>query len=409
MTPERRVYAGIYALVALVLLIAFRVKKINAAEMPTNDKPKEELALVKNSGFYFIPMAYYKPETRIAGGAVFITYFRRKGDPEPETDGSVKKLPIDVRASSIATTLTYTQNKQVIWQFYPELYLDNERYHVMADTQYLYYPNRFYGIGNDTPGRNKEDYTSELFSNRSDLQRKFAPGLYLGIVHQYQWNRLREYEENGQLAPPSISNRLKQVEEDGRLDMRAIPGTKEGRASGTGVSVSYDYRDNVQSARSGGFYQLSAVRFDGVFGSDYNFTDINIELRQYVPLWRDYMIGFHYYMNTIFGKAPFEMLSMLGGRRLMRGIYEGRYRDNHSIIAQVEYRMPLVWRFSLAAFASVGDVAHEMEDFDIKEFKIAYGGGLRFDINPVERIRARIDVGRSESLTAFYVTIGEAF
>ncbi len=403
MTRGKRIYSIPCILAVFALWIAFSGMEIYAKELPDDDQTKEDLALVKNSGFYFIPMAYYKPETRIAGGAVFITYFRRKGDPEPETNGSVKKLPIDVRASSIATTLTYTQNKQVIWQFYPELYLDKERYHVMADTQYLYYPNRFYGIGNDTPERDRENYTSEILSNRSDLQRKFAPGLYLGIVHQYQWNRLREYNEDGQLAPRTYLNTLQYNERDGWHIQRAIPGTKEGRVSGTGVSVSYDYRDNIQSARSGGFYQLSAVRFDGVFGSDYDFTDINIELRQYLPLWRDYMIGFHYYMNTIFGKAPFEMLSILGGRRLMRGIYEGRYRDNHSMIAQV------VWRFSLAAFASVGDVAHEMEDFDIKEFKIAYGGGLRFDINPVERIRARLDVGRSEELTAVYVTIGEAF
>ena len=400
MAPGKGIYSRICALATLALLTAFS-GGVSRAE--------EKQSPVKNAGFYFIPMAYYKPETRIAGGAVFITYFRRKGEPEPETDGTVPKLPVDVRASSIATTITYTQNKQVIWQLYPELYIDNERYHVAADMQYLYYPNRFYGIGNKTPGRDREDYTSEVLSNRSDLQRKFAPGLYLGIVHQYQWNRLREYERDGRLAPRTYWNTLKYDEREGWRMQRNIPGIKEGRASGTGISISFDYRDNIQSARSGGFYQLSAIRFDGAFGSDYDFTDINLELRQYLPLWRDYMIGFHYYMNTIFGKAPFEMLSILGGRRLMRGIYEGRYRDNHSMIAQVEYRMPLVWRFSLAAFASAGEVAHDMEDFDLREFKIAYGGGLRFDINPVERIRARLDVARSEELTAVYVTIGEAF
>lgn len=378
-----RVTRKITVLLPLIALLALPVGG-RAADPPAGSLPKEELkkdiAVVKKDDFLLIPHAYYKPETQIAGGLAFLSYFRIGSD-----------FPLHIRPSTLATTLTYTQQKQFIWQLFPEFYLDNEKYHLVGELEYYYYPNYFYGIGNDTPEDAREGYTSTTVRFRSDLQREIANRLYMGFVYHYERTEIEDSEE------------------DGILESEDVPGSSSSMASGIGLSLNLDTRDNAFYPSKGGLYQFSAVSFDRMFSSRFQFIRHTLDLRKYIPLWRTHVLALQGYSNVIYGEAPFEMLSLMGGKKLMRGLFEGRYRDNAMVVAQGEYRLPLWWRFGAVAFAGVGDVARRVQDFEPEDFKFTYGGGLRFSINPQEKINARLDVGRSKDLTGFYFTIGEAY
>ncbi|HSV97719.1 MAG TPA: BamA/TamA family outer membrane protein [Spirochaetota bacterium] len=375
----RRITVLLPLLVLLALPATGRAADPPADPLPTEEL-KRELAIVKKDDFLIFPHVNYKPETQIAGGLAFLSYFRIGSD-----------FPLDIRPSTLATTLTYTQKKQFIWQLFPEFYLDNEKYHLVGELEYYYYPNYFYGVGNDTPDDAREQYTSSTVRFRSDLQREVANRLYVGFVYQYEKTTVDESEEGGV------------------LESAGVPGSSSSLASGIGISLNLDTRDNVFYPSKGGLYQFSAVSFDRMFSSRFQFIRHTFDLRKYVPLWRGHVLALQAYSNIIYGEAPFEMLSLMGGKKLMRGLFEGRYRDNTMVVAQGEYRMPLWWRFGAAAFAGVGDVARRVQDFEPEEFKFTYGGGLRFCINPQEKINARLDVGRSRDLTGFYFTIGEAY
>ncbi|HNU93084.1 MAG TPA: BamA/TamA family outer membrane protein [Spirochaetota bacterium] len=382
-TGTHRLMRKMAVLFPILALLAASARLI-AANPPVGSLPREELqkeiVAVKKDDFLLIPHAYYKPETQIAGGLVFLSYFRIGSD-----------FPLHIRPSTLATTLTYTQRKQFIWQLFPEFYLDNEKYHLVGELEYYYYPNYFYGIGNETREEEREGYASSTVRFRSDLQREIAHRLYLGFVYHYERTVIEESEEGG------------------AIESKDVPGSDSSRASGIGLSLNLDTRDNGFSPTRGGLYQFSAVSFDRMFGSRYQFIRHTLDLRKYLPLWRGHVLALQGYANVIYGEAPFEMLSLMGGKKLMRGLFEGRYRDNAMVVTQGEYRFPLWWRFGAVAFAGVGDVARRVQDFEPDEFKFTYGGGLRFSINPQEKINMRLDVGRSSDLTGFYITIGEAY
>jgi outer membrane translocation and assembly module TamA len=102
-------------------------------------------------------------------------------------------------------------------------------------------------------------------------------------------------------------------------------------------------------------------------------------------------------------------MSLLGGDAIMRGYYNGRYRDNQQMSIQGEYRRQLLPWLGVTAFSAFGDVASDFNSFDLGDFKWAAGGGLRFMVNRSDRINIRIDYGIGENTSGFYFAFAEAF
>lgn len=366
------------ALFLISALACFAAQRWSRAETVPEERHDIQPA-THGVDFMGFPHAYYKPETRLAGGFVFLTLFRSEEFPE------------DIRPSTIATTFTYTQNKQFIWEFFPDFYLYREKFHLLGGIEYKRKPNKFYGIGNDTPKGLEEDYATDVIRVRAELQRRLISRLYLGLVYHYEWSRVTRVE-NGKL-----------------LESGAINGTMPGAASGMGITMNYDTRNSALSASRGYFFQFMTVYFNEAFDSDYTFVRYTLDLRGFLPLFRKHVLAFQSYTALIDGDAPFEMLSLLGGKNLMRGIFEGRFRDNAMQVLQAEYRSPFIWRIRFVGFAGIGQVAPRVDEFKADGFKFAFGGGVRYGLRMQENVFLRLDVARSEELTALYITVGEAF
>ena len=94
----------------------------------------------------------------------------------------------------------------------------------------------------------------------------------------------------------------------------------------------------------------------------------------------------------------------------MRGYYFGRYRDRNMIAFQTEYRFPLFWRLGGVGFVGFGDVASDMTEFKMNQFKYNVGFGLRFMFDRQEKINARLDFGLCEGgSSGIYAMVVEAF
>ena len=76
---------------------------------------------------------------------------------------------------------------------------------------------------------------------------------------------------------------------------------------------------------------------------------------------------------------------------------------------QAEYRYSFTARLGLALFAGIGDVAHQMNDFQLNQIKYSIGFGFRFTINPEELLTVRLDFGYGKNSSGFYVEVFEAF
>ena len=286
--------------------------------------------------------------------------------------------------------MIYTQKKQIIFQLIPNLYIKEDTYHLTGELSYLKFPDKFYGIGRDTPEKMEENYTSQIKKVSFYLQKKVLSRFYLGIQYKFESDNIIETEEGKE------------------LEKGEILGSKGGLASGVGILINLDSRDNIFSTRKGSFYQLSLIAFSHFLGSEYSFKECNLDLRKFLPLFHSHVLAFQGYLNIIKGEPPFQLLSLLGGQNIMRGYYRGRYRDKNMIAFQVEYRMPLIWRLSTVGFLGLGDVSEKFDDLKIN-FKYSFGWGIRYLLNKEEGINLRLDFGYGENSSDIYITINEAF
>jgi len=330
-------------------------------------------------GWAALPLASYAPETHVGLGAFGIYFFRMGSEPAT------------TRPSSVALVGLYTTRHQAIVELIPELYMDDERWHVWSKLDFRSFPDSFWGVGPDTPAMAEERYDQVSYRFRNWIRRNVTGSFYVGMYTDAQRLSVTEVERNG------------------IFDTEDVPGENGGWTVGTGVTVGWDTRDNAVDTRHGSFYQARLMQWSTPLGSDYNFTRLALDLRQFVQIVPGHALGFQVYGEMNLGNVPFYHMALLGGQNLMRGYFEGRYRDHDMLAAQTEYRFPIWWRFRGVAFVAAGDVADRITNLDPTSLEVAGGAGIRFSLNEQERLNVRVDVGVGIDTWGAYLGISEAF
>jgi outer membrane protein assembly factor BamA len=373
--PEQKIMLPALQILFFVLTLC-----VAAFPISSSAQPAEPDTLQKERGDWVgFPIIFYTPDTKWAVGASG-SYYYRPSNSDTAT-----------RPSNIGATLIYTQRKQIIAAFGFDLYSRNNADNPSGGIFYLKFPDTFYGIGNSASADSAEDYTHRLISLGLSFRKQVQPNLYLGI--QYELD----------------DDKLIKVEEDGLLAKGTILGSKGGTASGAGISVNWDSRNNLFFPTTGGLYGFSATFFAGALGSDFDFTRYNLSLRKYIPVFSSHVLAFQAEMSFRTGDPPFLLLAHLGGEGILRGYAANRYLGKNLLAGQVEYRMPLWRRFGVAGFAGYGDVADKLSRFEISNFKYSFGWGIRYLFNRDEKINLRLDFGYGKNSSEFYVSLTEAF
>lgn len=360
--------------VPLLWLFLSLVPSTHLSGQATDEDPER-----KPSGFMFIPVLYYTPETKTAFGVAAQYYHRERGSE------------LSSRPSSIVPAFIYTQESQIIADISGELYWKQETYRLDGEIGYSKYPDKFYGIGNDTPEDAEEDLTPRYIYLGVNIHRKVYSQLKLGLGYEFRNSKLLE------------------VEEGGLLDAGNVSGSDGGTVSGASILTSWDTRDNVFFPSSGSYHRLTVSAFGSALGSDFAFTRYKLDLRHFFAAF-SHTLAVQGQVMISTGDPPFQQLALFGGQDLMRGYFEGRYRDRSMIAFQAEYRVvPIWWRLGLTAFAGLGDVAHDISDFRLNDLKYSLGGGIRYLLSREEGITLRLDFGVGERSSGLYITLGEAF
>jgi len=334
----------------------------------------------QEDGLLALPVVYYRPETKLAFGGVGIYYFRPRNS-----------LP-GTRASSIRAGVIYTTANQIIAKIEPRIFLEDEEYYVSGDVSFFKFPDKFYGIGNNTPSSAEEDYVPQILRFRAGFDYQFLPRLFGGVVFNFYNYRILQYAEGGELM------------------QGMIPGSSGGRISGAGITLKWDTRDNVFFASRGAYFAVTAITFQRFLGSEFAYTDYTLDLRKYFSFIPGQYLALQFYGGFTTGEPPFQSLQRLGGEKLMRGYREGRFSDRNYMLLQGEYRFPLYWRFGAVVFAGVGDVSSRIGAFRLPDLKPSYGFGFRFAVNQEERLNIRLDFGFGQrGNSGLYLTASEAF
>lgn len=329
----------------------------------------------QRKGLAYLPIIYYTPETKLAFGGGTLFYSRETKNERPST---------------VTATLVYTLNKQIIGEVTTGLFFQQERYWHTGNFYYELFPFHYYGIGNNTPDSAKEKFTLEVLRLNPSLLVRVSEKLFIGpLVHFETWH-------------------LKDLETGRSLSFGTIPGSKPTTVTGIGVLIYYDQRDNLFAATSGRFYQASFIASPEFLGSTFGFTRLQLDAREFFPLGGEHVISVQALLHTTTGTVPFGFLPKVGGQYILRGYFEGRYRDNHMAAVQTEYRTPLWNRFGFAVFGGIGDVTDKVSHFSTNTLKTSFGVGLRFNFIPEEKIILRCDYGIGKNSNGVYITFNEA-
>ncbi len=336
---------------------------------------------------------------------------------------------LDSRMSQIRFGGGYSVKNQLRIAGGFNLFGRDESYSILGGIDYRDWIDRHYGRGNDASNQIIEYQTEEntidtlnylnfaLETFRFDVSyvKQLRKGFFVGV-------QTNIYSAGGfeALADSTVIN-------TDEID----PTNIEGQSYGIGLSMVYDTRDNLNSPRTGAFIRFSNLNYRKWLGGDFEYYLFQLDMRKYINPTRNHTLALRGLMAMTFSDdvIPFNALRRLGGDDELRGYFEGTYLDQHMLYFDVEYRMPLfedndepIWKLwkhmSIAAFFSGGKVYNEEEGLNFSNFRMSFGGGVRFKISKSQRTTLRLDYGIGLADNAggigqrqrgFYLSINEAF
>ena len=368
----------------LAAIAALLVARAAAAQAPADTARLVEAQVLKtrHTVINAYPYAYYTPETELAFGAGGIMTFYTARDST-------------LRPSKVTLSGYYSTKGQYKFSAGPQVYMQHNRLFLSGNVDYGYYVDKFWGIGNDSPDLGTEEYISKAFG--LDLNVQFPPfqsrfrNSKVGVLYELTDNDIDDKKENPYLQTGDVT------------------GTDGGFSSGLGLNLVWDSRDGIFFPTSGFYGQVKWLNFGSWIGSDFEYNRIEIDLRWYQSLKPNHVLATQFFSKSSSRGAPFYELPALGGQRIMRGYYEGRYRDELLLAGQTEFRFPIKGRLGAVGFAGLGDVAADLPAFELKNVKTTLGGGIRFAFNKEERVNLRADIGFGRGTSGVYFGLEEAF
>jgi outer membrane protein assembly factor BamA len=336
----------------------------------------------RNYSMVPLPVLYYSPETKLGLGAAATVVFRTNQNDSTS------------RRSNVAPYFIYTLNHQILSSLGYTLLLNQEKFRTEGEFAYYYFPEFYYGIGNNMPLSNQDTINYHWIRMYNKTQKKIANNLFAGfsleLVDMYD-------------VASKYGNTL--------ANTKPI-GYQGSFIAGMGPSLTLDQRDNVLNASKGFYLDFSVLAYNQWIASQYNFSKMKIDFRYYTNVWvrHRHIWAFHFLGQFTDGNVPFKHLAQIGGDVIMRGYYAGRYRDNHLMAFQTEYRFP-VWKFlGLVVFGGAGSVAANMGQFATNMVWTSYGGGIRIKVSKKDQVNIRLDYGvGNDGSSGYYVNIAEAF
>ena len=356
------------------------------SQADTKADPKPDVSIIpvehkKQKRLVLFPVIVKSPEYLWGAGVAGTFFFKLWHDST-------------TRTSNLKNVSFYTLRNQLVLASDGTIYFPNEKFIMHFIASFSHFPDRFWGLGNETPSKNQEKYSISQFDLYPQLLRKVWSDFYLGVSYEFQNVYNFDYNRDGTSL----------------FDLQNITGRNGGKISGAGLLFTWDSRNNAFSPSKGLYMQFFTGYYGDIFGSDFNFTIRNLDVRKYFSMPKDRVLAFQFNLISTIGDTPVRDLASIGSNSYMRGYYEGRYTDRTLIALQAEWRVPVTERWGFTTFAGVGRVAGSLNDiFQPQNLKPSIGIGLRYALRPKEKLNLRLDAGFGKQSQGTYINIGEAF
>lgn len=335
--------------------------------------------LLKHKGALLVPIIITEPAVGTGGGLAAV-FFRRPPQSEESRERG-DRIPPDIYGVAAFKTENGTYG-----------YGLGGTFHFKDDTW------RYAGIAGKA-SVNLDFYTQGL------LQEPRKIGYNLDGLFTYQ-------QVSRRLGHSAwfVSGRWIYMDLDSRLNLQSDhqyfqPKDFASRASGLGLGLSYDSRDNTLTPSRGWLWRLEGTAYAPAFGSDNTFQTYRTHVYGYLPIAESWVLGLRADVRSARGETPFYQLPSID----LRGISYGRYQDENVGMVEAELRWNLTPRWSLLGFGGAGKAWGRSLDFGDASTHATEGVGFRYLIARALGLYVGIDWARSEDDHAFYIQVGSAW
>ena len=176
--------------------------------------------------------------------------------------------------------------------------------------------------------------------------------------------------------------------------------------SGTmGVFLDYDKRNTVFTPDKGIRAKLAFNWDDNWTGSDYQFQKLKESFLLYQPINSWWVGGLRLEGNQAFNDPPFYLQPGID----MRGVPAARYQGQETYLVETEQRFDLTSRWSVLAFGGWGTVVGKEESFGKGQNVYNAGGGFRYLLARLFKLRLGIDVAKGPDSWGWYIIVGHSW
>lgn len=341
---------------------------------------------VRKNNFFLFPIGAYSPEMGLEYGVTGIFSFY--------TD----KFDRQTRVSTLNFLVTHTTKNQTGVKAIADIWSKQNKYHYYTEFRYRNYPYDFYGIGNNTSSENKDEVDEKRAKLILAADKKVAKNFYVGLRAGYEDYTYRDLTVGGILTTDNYY------------------GASGGKQIYFGAGQMFDSRNNVTYTTKGLYEYLSFNYTPDLFGGqNFHGTFSNFDARYFIPVSRRVTLGLNSIYQGVYSEnIPFYLYPQLGSSTIMRGYYQGRFRDKNLAAAQTELRYRFVPRFAVVAFGGYGSVWGQ-DNISFHSLKPNYGAGIRYFFDLAKDLTLRLDYGLGQKLpngkrfSGYYFSMSEAF
>ncbi|MBS6225038.1 BamA/TamA family outer membrane protein [Parabacteroides johnsonii] len=355
---------------------------------------KDSIRAHKNVWWSVLGGPSYTPEASFGvGGAVLASFRMNKQDTISQR-------------SFLPAGLNLSINGTIVVAGAGTFFFNENRFRIYMNYGYRNEPSHYYGKGFEKAETiERGDSTTRFHRSYFQLYPRFVwevrPHFYLGGLFDLNYTK--------------VSNVNSVMEKDPYFQQFK----RKYFNVGIGGLIQYDTRDDVATPTRGMLLGANFKLFGKYLGGAYNYEIIELEYRQFKNIFRPRSTLAWIAKSQIgLGDVPFTELPTFGSPFDLRGYYMGKYRDKSMAYGIVEYRHMFgspakyksgnFWaKCGFVAWVGTGTIGET--PFDWNKWKLNFGAGLRFQMQPGKNFR--LDIGKEPGQPGMqvYMNMTEAF
>lgn len=355
---------------------------------------KDSIRAHKNVWWSVLGGPSYTPEASFGvGGAVLASFRMNKQDTISQR-------------SFLPAGLNLSINGTIVVAGAGTFFFNENRFRIYINYGYRNEPSHYYGKGFEKAETiERGDSTTRFHRSYFQLYPRFVweirPHFYLGGLFDLNYTKVSDVNPVMEKDPYFQQFKRKYFN------------------VGIGGLIQYDTRDDVATPTRGMLLGANFKLFGKYLGGAYNYEIIELEYRQFKNIFRPRSTLAWIAKSQIgLGDVPFTELPTFGSPFDLRGYYMGKYRDKSMAYGIVEYRHMFgspakyksgnFWaKCGFVAWVGTGTIGET--PFDWNKWKLNFGAGLRFQMQPGKNFR--LDIGKEPGQPGMqvYMNMTEAF